>query len=440
MSETSPVPTHHELEDLFVNNEQLERLESFLGRFNPIRIMRMENMEIRHSAILAWLLDPQESHGLGDNFLKAFLGEVLRGQDPKHTQISALDLIKTDLRDAEVRCEWVNIDIFIHCPSQNWAFVIENKYWSRQRDGQLSRYVRKVERIYGGTNVGRNLVIQGIFLTQHKDELKKPEFATIEYVDICGILDRLLSQHDKPINENVRIFLNHYLEIIREATGMSKEQNDMKFLAKSLYRSHKKVLDYVIRHGAVTDFGIAVESVFGQNRKYGDAIVIEGKRYTFNNADNAVVSFLPESWLNALGGAVNKTLWPNCQGYWAGYPLICWLGMTEDAEGSKGTLRLYAEVGPIMDYSLRSGLIERLKSLGAEHGLSIGFQRGATGEGKKYSRFFKNNKFKVTDIHDEEIIEKVMRDLLRKFHAEFDAIAPVLEEWRKTVEESNHGA
>lgn len=70
------MPTTEELEALFVNNPLLARIESHLGRFNPIRVMRMERMEIRHSAILAWLLDPAESHGLEDKFLKAFLGEA----------------------------------------------------------------------------------------------------------------------------------------------------------------------------------------------------------------------------------------------------------------------------------------------------------------------------------------------------------------------------
>ena len=74
-------PTIEELERLLVNNEVLAKIELYLNRFNPIRVMRMERMEIRHSAILAWLLDPKESHGLDDKFLKAFLGEALRGQN-----------------------------------------------------------------------------------------------------------------------------------------------------------------------------------------------------------------------------------------------------------------------------------------------------------------------------------------------------------------------
>ena len=73
MTEATEIPTLDDLEKLFVNNSDLDAIRSHLSRFNPIKTMGMERMEIRHSAILGWLLSPQETHGLGDTFLKAFL-------------------------------------------------------------------------------------------------------------------------------------------------------------------------------------------------------------------------------------------------------------------------------------------------------------------------------------------------------------------------------
>ncbi|MFK7867447.1 MAG: PD-(D/E)XK nuclease family protein, partial [Alphaproteobacteria bacterium] len=63
------IPNVNEIENLFINNADFSTLNAQLNRFNPIKIMKMESMEIRHSAILAWLLDPNENHGLGDHFL-----------------------------------------------------------------------------------------------------------------------------------------------------------------------------------------------------------------------------------------------------------------------------------------------------------------------------------------------------------------------------------
>ena len=71
MKQNDFLPSINDLELLFVNNEDLTKIITSLGRFNPIQVMRMENQEIRHSNILAWLLNPKESHGLDDKFLKA---------------------------------------------------------------------------------------------------------------------------------------------------------------------------------------------------------------------------------------------------------------------------------------------------------------------------------------------------------------------------------
>ena len=51
------------LERFVIENDDLLELESHIGRFNIFDALRIERMEIRHSNFLAWLLDPNESHG-----------------------------------------------------------------------------------------------------------------------------------------------------------------------------------------------------------------------------------------------------------------------------------------------------------------------------------------------------------------------------------------
>jgi len=60
------------LNTLVVESEELRQLESVLGQFNTFRVLGIEDAEIRHSNMLAWLLTPSESHGLGDRFLRRF--------------------------------------------------------------------------------------------------------------------------------------------------------------------------------------------------------------------------------------------------------------------------------------------------------------------------------------------------------------------------------
>ena len=61
------------LEALVVDNPDLERLEALLDQFNIFEAIGAVRQEVRHSDFLAFLLNPQQNHGLGDTFLKRLL-------------------------------------------------------------------------------------------------------------------------------------------------------------------------------------------------------------------------------------------------------------------------------------------------------------------------------------------------------------------------------
>ncbi|TAX38543.1 hypothetical protein ELI05_06075 [Rhizobium leguminosarum] len=426
-------PSHDDLESLFVNNEKLDRVATYLNRFNPIRTMRMEAMEIRHSAILGWLLDPRETHGFGDRFLKAFICEALRGRSGS-TSPMALQVLQADLRDATVRREWQNIDIFILSPSNNWAFVVENKFRSTQHEGQLQKYIERVKSVFEAD--AQTLTVSGIFLTLQEEEPQDKSYAPLKYADICELLPRLIALEGQSMGHEVKIFLQHYLEIIQDATGMNDQRNEMEKLARQLYRTHKKVLDFVIEHGASTDFVVAAEAAFGSDWQNGELIAAECGRYLYNSHTNTIFSFVPESWSKALGGPTN--VWEGCQNWWAGYPLICWFRLFDGGDGSKGHLRLFAEVGPITRSDLRKKLIEDIKSLSSEgHLKNISLQQGATDAGRQYSKFLKNNKVDIQDVHDADEIAKAIGSLLRKFEPYFEAVANILLSFKEYASETS---
>ena len=49
------------------------------AEFNTFDVLQYANYEIRHSNVLAWLLQPAETHGIGDRFLKWFVCHVNAG-------------------------------------------------------------------------------------------------------------------------------------------------------------------------------------------------------------------------------------------------------------------------------------------------------------------------------------------------------------------------
>jgi PD-(D/E)XK nuclease superfamily len=410
-----------DFEQLFVNNSDLERVAAHINRFNPIRVMRMENMEIRHSAILAWLLDPLENHGLNDSFLRSFLAEALKG-DEKNDAPSALDVLQADLRDVEIRREKQNIDIFISSPINGWGFVIENKFHSKQGRDQLKRYIDRAE-AQAKQNHG-SFKNRGIFLTLNEEDPNpntEDSYVTLRYSDVCDILTRLIEARGSAISKEIHQFLKHYVEIITEASGMNDEANKMAQLAKKLYRSHKKVIDFVMEHGASTDFIVAAESIFGQNLEYGKIIEINKINYMFNSSTDLRFSFLPESWCHAMGGEDSKNKWSGCENWWAQYPLICWFQLVPAKDGVKGTLRLFAEVGPLNNVEVRQKIIEKINKADVKQ---IKFRKNAESDQAKYSKFInpQYNSKAINDVNDAEEIKEKMSILLDDLNDLFNKI------------------
>ena len=113
------------LGQLIIDNQDLEKLESILSEFNIFEAVGMIRQEIRHSHFLAFLLNPSESHRLGDLFLKKLLiCALLKSENPP---LSPIEIDIADLENAKIRREWKNIDILIDSPSNNLVCAIENK-------------------------------------------------------------------------------------------------------------------------------------------------------------------------------------------------------------------------------------------------------------------------------------------------------------------------
>jgi len=118
--------------------------ETLLDEFNIFEVLGAVRVELRHSEFLAFLMDPQQSHGLGDDFVKKFLQKALVGVDQSGLPVSAIDLDIWSLDDLEIRREWQNIDILLISENNKFVVLIENKIWSSEHSNQLQRYYQIV--------------------------------------------------------------------------------------------------------------------------------------------------------------------------------------------------------------------------------------------------------------------------------------------------------
>jgi hypothetical protein len=253
--------------DKLLKNEDFDKLDLGLKNPNIFQILRITKNEIRHSNFLSWLLDPNQSHKLGDIFLKRFLREVFSSD--KFGDIDQVDVEGMDLSKVEIQREWKNIDILIKL--ENVVVCVENKVLSKEHSNQLRRYKEIIE------NQFPNHHQTFVFLTPEGDtsDDESDTYEPISYEFIVESLDRIISVYGESLNEQVKNYIKDYITIIkRELMGTDK----LTELSKKIYQNHKELFDFIIDHKP--DVLDGVKSIFEkQIQKRGWILGSQGKSY-----------------------------------------------------------------------------------------------------------------------------------------------------------------
>jgi len=148
-----------------------QQLDARMRQFDPFKVLRVERYELRHTTTLAWLLDPEQTHGLGDGFLRRFLeqtcgaglaagpvavqAELRLGGGALHAPVTAGADEEGDSGTAARKTG--ELDVLIE--SAGWAVAIEAKIDSREGQDQLLDYSRYLERRFGGAKPVRRLYL-----------------------------------------------------------------------------------------------------------------------------------------------------------------------------------------------------------------------------------------------------------------------------------------
>jgi len=407
-------------EALLINNSDFQSIQTYLNRFNPIKIMKMENQEIRHSNILSWLLNPYGNHGLGDEFLKSFLSETFKGIH--HLGITSLDIISEDLSDAQIKTEWNKIDILIECPEQKWVFIVENKWRSKQHSNQLERYKKLANDHFNqdGTE------ILGIYLTLQEDDPKHDKYVNTLHVTHVENLKRIIDSKKTSLSDKVCNFINYYYEIIMVESEQSEDEEKMIKIAQKLFREHREVIDYIVDKGSHSELGMAFSTLMQESKypKEGDSFTIKNIEYIVQATSNRWISFLPKTWIEELdkythdnSNKDDATPWVGCDQWGrSNYPISIWAGIHAKVD----TVEVVAEIGPLENTDQRKKLISSIKE-NVEKGAK--FTKKATDEGAMYSRFFSAKKNSIKDVTDSEEIRNVVVSLLSEKFTEL--VGPV---------------
>ena len=109
--------------------------------FSPFDVLQVADVEIRHSNVLAWLLAPDGTHGIGGRFLRKLVEHLTR----RHDVAPLRRLTGFDEKDnVEIRREDYHdggyADITVGFKSERVLLIIENKVvgWYPEAEDQTS--------------------------------------------------------------------------------------------------------------------------------------------------------------------------------------------------------------------------------------------------------------------------------------------------------------
>lgn len=226
------------LKNFLLDTNLIEELEnSFSNKPNIFSILKVENREIRHSNLLAWLLNPKENHNLGKTFISKFIENFVNMHIKDDNAVKLLLLNYDNFR---IRREWKNIDLLLLNEEEKVAFVIENKINTKEHDNQLERYYETSQEEFNDVD------IYYIFLTLDGSDPKdmKDIWHTMSYEDILYIIEDILSKHS--LNDEVKFILNNYKETVRSLIEMENPQ--VKELCMQIYEKHRKAIDLIMEN------------------------------------------------------------------------------------------------------------------------------------------------------------------------------------------------
>ena len=221
--------------------------------FNPFDVLQVADVEIRHSNVLAWLLAPDGTHGIGGRFLRALVEHLMpRPEAASLQRLSGFD----DKDNVEIRREDYHeggyADITVGFKAEKVLLVIETKVvgWYAGAENQTKGYQETLGKKYKD----RYDHYPGVLLTTSnspEERNAEPErhygsspLFLLSWDEMRRIIRPLLD--DFP--DDVRDFVKQYLDIIEEKLIHTGDD-----LAEQLRKNHRRIFEKLKKERALLD-------------------------------------------------------------------------------------------------------------------------------------------------------------------------------------------
>ena len=176
--------------------------------FNTFDVLRYSDYEIRHSNVLAWLLRPADTHGIGSRFLKWFVDHVI-GRFPAADRVRLAET-SFEAGNVEVWRERDYVDVTILFKKEKCLIAIENKLESAHPHhcAQVRGYEKTLKEKH------KDHTVKSVLLSTSRDgTVTFPGIALVGWDSVRAAIGSVIATEELP-SPDVRAFIRQYLEMV----------------------------------------------------------------------------------------------------------------------------------------------------------------------------------------------------------------------------------
>ena len=300
--------------------------------YNLFSILSIERYELKHSALIANLLDPKGSHGCGDAFLRAFFEIALKGTAYPFEDCTLPDSYTEYYTGPIVGDTGGRIDILVK--SSRYGLIIENKIYAGDQDKQLTRYDNYGKKTFGADKyLLAYLTLYGYDASKESTATKSAEevgYLRLSYAeDILRWLEQCVRlAENKPL---VRESLNQYIRTIKQLTYRDMNQENIPKII-DLAVDHPEVVATLSSNRDAIAQGIRKKYIFAELKKYADqkGWLYDDSESSYNE-EEPKIRFRKEGWSGSIIISADSEDKKSNYGWW----INLWIGIDSKEAGAK---------------------------------------------------------------------------------------------------------
>lgn len=322
-----------EVENICTHEQALQEERNRKGEnYNLFSILNIERYELKHSALIANLLDPKGSHGCGDAFLRAFFEIALKERAYPFEDCTHLHSYTEYYTGPIAGDTGGRIDILVK--SSHYGLIIENKIYAGDQDKQLTRYDNYGKETFGADKyLLAYLTLYGYDASKESTATKSAEevgYLRLSYAeDILRWLEQCVRLADnKPL---VRESLNQYIRTIKQLTYQDMNQENIREII-DLAVDHPEVVATLSSKRDAIAQGIRKKYIFDKLKEYADQ-----KGWLFDDTEIAnpegdnKIRLRKEGWDGSIIISADSEDKKSNYGWW----INLWIGIDSKVTGAK---------------------------------------------------------------------------------------------------------